>query len=76
MSDSEGLERGNVDIPHNMPVSRILRDSVEQICGFDGFKAAGTVTDPCEVIELLWGAVFGLEGRLRDAQRRVDALEG
>jgi hypothetical protein len=32
--------------------------------------------DPCDVIELLWGAVFGLEERLADVQRRVDALKG
>ena len=77
MPDFEGLERWNkVDIPDDMPVSRILRDYVEQVCGFRGFRAAGTVTDPCEVIGLLWGAVFGLEERLGDVQRRVDALGG
>jgi hypothetical protein len=77
MPGSEGLERWNeVDIPDDMPVSRILRDYVGQVCGFDGFTAAGTVTDPCAVIELLWGAVFGLEERLGDVQRRVDAIEG
>lgn len=43
MPGSEGLERWNeVDIPDDMPVSRILRDYVGQVCGFDGF----TVTDP------------------------------
>jgi hypothetical protein len=77
MPGSEGLERWNeVDIPDDMPVSRILRDYVGQVCGFDGFRAHGSVTDPCAVIELLWGAVFGLEERLGDVQRRVDAIEG
>ena len=77
MPGSEGLARWNtVDIPDDMPVSRILRDYVGQVCGFDGFTAADSVTNPCEVIELLWGAVFGLEQRLGDVQRRVDALGG
>jgi hypothetical protein len=77
MPGSEGLERWNeVDIPDDMPVSRILRDYVGQVCGVYGFRAAGPMGDPCDVIGLLWGAVFGLEERLADVQRRVDALKG
>jgi hypothetical protein len=73
MSDSEAAGSWrNVDVPDDMPVSRILRDYVADVCGFDGYMGAGTRADPCDVIGLLWGAVFDLEGRLADAQRHAD----
>jgi hypothetical protein len=73
MSDSEAVGSWrNVDIPDDMPVSRILRDYVADVCGFDGYMGAGTRADPCDVIGLMWGAVFDLEGRLADAQRHAD----
>lgn len=73
MSGSEAVGSWrNVDIPDDLPVSRILRDYVADVCGFDGYMGAGTRADPCDVIGLLWGAVFGLEERLADAQRHVD----
>ncbi|AEV75982.1 hypothetical protein MycrhN_5513 [Mycolicibacterium rhodesiae NBB3] len=62
----------NVDIPDDMPVSRILRDYVANACGFDSYLSAGTQADPFDVIGLLWGAVLGLEARLADAQRQQE----
>jgi hypothetical protein len=73
MSGGEAPERwNNVHIPDDMPVSRILRDHVADVCGSDGYMRAATRADPCDVIGLLWGAVFVLEERLVDAQRLVD----
>ena len=66
----------NVQIPDDMPVSRILRDYAADVCGVDGYRGAGMRADPCDVIALLWGAVFGLEERLADTQRHVDDLGG
>ena len=74
MSDSEAVGSWKiVDIPDDMPVSRILRDYVADLCVSGGYQGAGMRTDPCDVIALLWGAVFGLEERLADAQRRPGA---
>ena len=63
----------NIHIPDDMPVSRHLRNYVAgRACGIDGYRGAGMRADPCDVIALLWGAVFGLEERLANAQRCVD----
>ena len=64
----------NVHIPDDMPISQILRDYVADLCVFDGYQGTGMRADPCDVIALLWGAAFGLEERLADAQRHIDAL--
>ncbi len=75
MSGSEAVGPWrDVHIPDDMPVSRILRDYVADLCVSGGYQGAGMRTDPCDVIALLWGAVFGLEERLADAQRHVAAL--
>ena len=77
MSDSEAIGPwNNIHIPDDMPVSRHLRNYVADVCGIDGYRGAGMRADPCDVIALLWGAVFGLEERLADAQRCVDTAGG
>ncbi len=77
MSDSGAVGPWeNVHIPDDMPISQILRDYVAGLCVFDGYQGTGMRADPCDVIALLWGAAFGLEERLADAQRHIDALGG
>lgn len=75
MAGSEASDLWNsIHVSDDMPVARLLHDYVGGVCGFDGYRGAGPLADPCDVIGLLWGAVYGLEVRLADALRQVDAL--